>query len=211
MIQALIFDLDGTLLDSMHVWQDQLQKFLLEQGLTPPDELINITKTMGTAQAIAYMIDRFHLPLDPAVAYADFLAKMALRYQNDLALKPYVRDFLDHLTARSLPLSIATATPLPLAQAAVKRLGLTACFDHILTVEDVGVGKYDPAIYLTSASRLGFEPSQCAVFEDSLQALKTAKAAHFYTVAVAEPTALLEKAEIQQVAHRYIESFAELL
>lgn len=211
MPNALIFDLDGTLLDSMQAWQDQLHQFLLDQGITPPEDLINITKTMGTAQAIAYVISQFQLPLDPALAYEDFLAKMVQLYATDLALKPHVRQFLDLAAQKGLILSIATATPQPLVQSAVKRLALDHYFDHILTVEEVGVGKHDPAIFLTSAARLGFAPSQCAVFEDSLQALKTARAAGFYTVAVDEPTAILEKDAIQKIADRYILSFAELL
>ena len=211
MLNALIFDLDGTLLDSMHAWQDQLHQFLLDQGITPPADLINITKTLGTAQAIAYVIDQFHLPLDPDEAYDTFLAKMGRRYAEDLALKPYVQPFLDRAKEAGLALSIATATPQPLVQSALNRLALSAYFDHVLTVEEVGVGKHDPAIFLASAARLGHAPSQCAVFEDSLQALKTARAAGFRTVAVDESTALLEKDEILQTAHRYIYSFAELL
>ena len=211
MLNALIFDLDGTLLDSMHAWQDQLHQFLLDQGITPPADLINITKTLGTAQAIAYIIDQFQLPLDPALAYDSFLAKMALRYETDLALKPHVRQFLDQAAEAGLALSIATATPQPLVQSAVKRLNLGRYFDHILTVEEVCVRKHEPAIALAGAARLGFAPSQCAVFEDSLQAIKTAHDAGFHTVAVDEPTAILEKDEILQIADRYITGFAELL
>lgn len=211
MPQAVIFDLDGTLLESMSVWQNELHQFLTEQGITPPAELINITKTLGTAQAIAYIVQEFHLPLSADEAYDIFLARMTIRYETDLALKPYARDYLNYLAKCAIPMSIATATPYPLAHAAIERLGLSPLFEHIITVADVGVGKHDPAIYLQSAARLGFAPNQCCVFEDSLQALKTARTAGFHTVAVDEATAILEKDAILQIAERYIYSFSELL
>ncbi len=210
-MRGAIFDLDGTLLDSMSIWQEQIECFVRSKGVTPPENLINMTKTLGTAQAIVKIIEWFHLEDDPQEALAQFEKIMFRYYQRSLPLKPHALDYLQTLQSAHIPMVIATATAQPLVAAALKRLQIADYFQFVLTVGDVGVGKEDPTLFLTCAQRLNLPPEDCTVFEDSLTALQTARKAGFHTVAVEENTAYLEKADILTVAERYITGFEQLL
>lgn len=210
-MKAAIFDLDGTLLDSMSVWQKQLTLFLQAKGVTPPENLINMTKTLGTYQAIAKVIEWFQLDIAPQKAFEQFENEMAYHYAHTLELKPFVREYLAQLHKNQIPMVIATATNHHLVDFVLKRFQLEAYFQFILTVADVGIGKESPLLFQTCANRLGFPPKDCTVFEDSLTAIKTAEAAGFAVIAVDELTAVLEKADILRTSARYITSFQELL
>lgn len=210
-MKAAIFDLDGTLLHSMHVWQANVNQILLGAGINPPEDLINITKTLGMTQAITYMVESFALDYTPEQALADFSTKMAYEYDHNLALKPYALDYLQKLKTLGLPMVIATATARPLVLGALRRLDIEDYFQFIVTVEEVGVGKHDPAIFQYCSQHLNLPPKDCTVYEDSLQAIITAKKAGFSTIAIEEPTAILEKPQIIAQAERYIIGFEELL
>ena len=114
LMRGAIFDLDGTLLDSMSIWQEQIECFVRSKGVTPPENLINMTKTLGTAQAIIKIIEWFHLEDDPQEALAQFEKIMFRYYQRSLPLKPHALDYLQTLQSAHIPMVIATATAQPL-------------------------------------------------------------------------------------------------
>ena len=164
-MNGYIFDLDGTLLDSMPFWQKQLDDLLMERGITPPDDLLDRTKTIGLESATGMILQEFHLPDDPALVYQQFEQNMAKLYCSVIPLKPGVQQFLDKLAAARVPMAVATATARPLVEQVLQYHNLTDYFQSVLTVAEVGIGKHDPRIFTASAQRLGLPPQQCVVLE----------------------------------------------
>ena len=162
---CVIFDLDGTLLDSMNVWSQIDRNLLNHYGKTAPDDLTEQVKKMTIQQS----------------AQAD-------AYRNTLQLKSGVFPLLDWLDARNVPYCVATATYPDLAEAALKRLQVWERIAFLMTEQEVGVGKSQPTIYRQAASRMGCGKRQTVVVEDAVHAIETAATDGFFTVGVYEPT-----------------------
>jgi len=210
-MKGYIFDLDGTLLDSMPYWQRQLDDLLTARGIIPPTDLLDRTKTLGLENATGMILQEFGLPDDPAVVYQQFQDNMDQLYQTTIALKPGIRNYLERLTAAGASMAVATATARPLVEKVLRYHNLMPYFQSITTVAEVGIGKHSPRIFEASASKLGLPAQQCIVFEDSLKAVRSANAAGFQTVAIYEATNPTEQHALQQEADHYIHDFRELL
>lgn len=206
-----IFDLDGTILDSMPDWQVQLDNFLLSKGIQPPADLLDRTKTLGLENATGMILQEFHLPDDPALVYRHFQIDMSNRYCSSIKLKPGVQLYLQSLYENQLPLAVATATERNMVRLVLEHHGYTGYFSHITTVAEVGIGKHSPLIYQVTAEKLGLAPKDCIVFEDSLVGLRSAKQAGFQTVGIYEATNLSEQSALKREATWYIHDFRELL
>lgn len=208
-MKGFIFDLDGTLLDSMPSWQHQLDDMLMARGITPPDDLLDRTKTLGLENATGMILQEFHLPDDPSVVYQQFQDNMEQLYCTAIALKPGVRAFLDRLMADNIPMAVATATARPLVERALACQNLSQYFQSITTVAEVGIGKHNPRVFLAAADKLGLPAQQCIVVEDSLKAIRSASQAGFQTIAIYEATNPAEQQALQQEADRYIHDFRD--
>lgn len=206
-MKGFIFDLDGTLLDSMPSWQRQIDDMLLAKGITPPEDLLDRTKTLGLENATGMILQEFHLPDDPAAVYQQFQNNMEQLYCTTIPLKPGVRALLEHLQKAGASMVVATATARPLVEKVLQHHQLQDYFQSITTVAEVGIGKHDPRIYLVSAGKLGLLPQDCIVFEDSLKGIRSANQAGFQTVAIYEETNPTEQQALQQEATRYIHDF----
>ena len=170
-MKGFIFDLDGTLLDSMPSWQRQIDDMLIAKGITPPEDLLDRTKTLGLENATGMILQEFHLPDDPAVVYQQFQNNMEQLYCTTIPLKPGVRALLEHLQKAGASMVVATATARPLVEKVLQHHQLQDYFQSITTVAEVGIGKHDPRIYLVAAGKLGLLPQDCIVFEDSLKGI----------------------------------------
>lgn len=180
-----IFDMDGTVVDSMGFWRALFREYLAAKGITKGVEpAVERVKSMTVSQAAALVIREFGLPGTVETVSAEMNAIMADHYRLDIPLKPGVRDYLERLKCRGARLCVASATALPLMEACLSRLGVLEYFAFLLSCEEVGVGKDRPAVYLEAARRLGARPEDTAVYEDALYAARTAAGAGFYTVAV---------------------------
>ncbi len=206
-MKGFIFDLDGTLLDSMPSWQRQIDDMLLAKGITPPEDLLDRTKTLGLENATGMILQEFHLPDDPAAVYQQFQNNMEQLYCTTIPLKPGVRALLEHLQKAGASMVVATATARPLVEKVLQHHQLQDYFQSITTVAEVGIGKHDPRIYLVAAGKLGLLPQDCIVFEDSLKGIRSANQAGFQTVAIYEETNPTEQQALQQEATRYIHDF----
>lgn len=206
-MKGFIFDLDGTLLDSMPSWQRQIDDMLIAKGITPPEDLLDRTKTLGLENATGMILQEFHLPDDPAVVYQQFQNNMEQLYCTTIPLKPGVRALLEHLQKAGASMVVATATARPLVEKVLQHHQLQDYFQSITTVAEVGIGKHDPRIYLVAAGKLGLLPQDCIVFEDSLKGIRSANQAGFQTVAIYEETNPTEQQALQQEATRYIHDF----
>lgn len=208
MIKAFIFDLDGTLLDSMYAWKNVGSRYLAHKGVqaVPPD-LEERLKTMSLLGAAKYFISEFSFPQTPEEIVAEFNELAAEQYRNVFQPKPGVVEFL--AKHAHMKMCVATATERPLAEMALKRLDWMKYFEFIITSGEAGSSKRSPDIFLQAAQKLGAGVAEAIVFEDSPHAVKSAKAAGFYTVGVQDDFYEAEATQILDMADAYVESLLD--
>lgn len=207
MIKGVIFDLDGTLFDSMTVWSSIDREFLIESGVTePPPGISDIVKKMTVEESSQYFIDSFGLSCTKEYVAQRIREMVRQRYEEQIPLKPYAHELLDLLDSRGIPYGIATATYKSLAQAALRRCGVYERFRFLLTDEEYPNGKSFPDIFLGAACLLSCEPQETLVIEDSLHCIETARAAGFITAGVYDPVAEPDKERIMELSDFYAQA-----
>lgn len=184
MIKGAIFDADGTLLNSMPVWEHLGELYLKSLGIVAEKDLDETLFEMSMQQGAEYMIEQYHLDLSLEQVIDGINQELRDFYKNRVPLKEGVRDFLEGLREEHIPIMIATAGNRSNLVAALKRLQIQNWFEGILTCTEMGVGKGSPDIYLAAALQMDIEPKETLVFEDAYHAIRTAKKAGFPTVAV---------------------------
>lgn len=207
-VDAVIFDLDGTLLDSLSVWEHSGTNFLRTQGITPPEGLDEELATMSLMDGARLVKEMFSLPQDPEEILRLTLDPIRRHYFEDIPAKNGVPELLHILKAQGIKLCVATASDRELAEAALSRLGLLDLFDFVITCDEVGWGKRSSLIYEDALYQLGTDKSRTLVVEDARYALETAKRAGFLTAGVADPhTSAKDTKKIRELADYYIEYF----
>lgn len=207
MVKGVIFDLDGTLLDSMWVWREVDTRFVKNHGLPVEEDYLEALKSMNFTECAEYTRKRYSLPLTDAEMMAewDSLAKKA--YAEDVELKAGAKEYLSFLKENGIKCSVATSCYLSLCMPTLKRHGIDCYFHSMITRDDGPKSKEHPDIYLRAADSMGLKPEECVVFEDILTAIRTARNASFMTVAVADDASLPEKNEIEALCELYIDDF----
>lgn len=209
-MKAAIFDLDGTLIDSLGVWDQVDRTFLADRGFKGPDNLTAIIKNMSFSQAAEYFIERFALSETVEQLIKVWTDMAYEEYAHNIQLKPGVREYLFTLKQREIKLGIATASERNLTEAVLSRYGLLELFQTVVTVSEMGKGKEEPEIFLAVASKLGIAPQNCRVFEDSIHGARSAKKAGMQVYAVYDAYSAHETAELKLLSDRYILDFWEL-
>lgn len=205
-----IFDLDGTLLDSMYIWEHAADRLLAAHGKSAPAGLLETLRPMSLAQTAEYLNKTFGLGQSTLETMEEIKADVGGEYHRRVQLKPGVKDFLHGLRQRGARLCVATASEREHAAAALERLGVLTCFEAIFTCTEVGEGKTSPKVFLEAARGLGASgPEEATVFEDAAHAAQTAKEAGFHVVAVADPSAQGDEEELRRVCDLYLESFLD--
>lgn len=180
-----IFDMDGTLVDSMVYWKHLAMEFLESKGVrTISTDILERIKPMTMTESAALFIKEYGLSSTAESIAAEMNAMMDEHYRKDIPLKPGVSAYLEALHKKGVVMCVASATAEELMDACLTRLGVAHYFSFLLSCETVGTGKNHPDVYLEAAKRLAAHPKDIAVFEDALYAANTAKQAGFYTVAV---------------------------
>lgn len=210
MISGAIFDLDGTLLDSNGYWDLAPDEYLKTLGKRAAPGLAKTIFTMTLPEAAEYMTREYGLTQAPEEIGEGVNAAMERFYRTVIPLKEGVREALDLLEEKRIPLAIASVTDRPLVECVMRRFGLLDRFKAIVTIADVGVGKQAPDVYLEAARRLGSRPGETLVFEDALHALQTAKKAGFITVGVYDDASKERQEEIRGTADYYLASMKDL-
>lgn len=208
---AAIFDLDGTLVDSMGVWTDIDERFFRRRGLRLTPDYTAAVGAMDFREAADYTIRRYGLPDAPEDLIEEWTGMVEDEYEHNIGLKPFVREYLAFLAGRGVKMAVATASPPELYEPVLKRNGVHGCFQAFASVGEVEHGKGSPDIYLLAAKRLGAEPGDCIVFEDVLRGIRGAKAAGMTAVGVYDSHADAERESIVAEADFYIGSFSRLL
>lgn len=193
-----IFDMDGTLLDSMWVWENVARLFLLRHGVEAPADVNQRVRSMSVEQAADYFRS-LGVRLPAAEIVQGIHRIPAEWYQNEAVLKPKAKAYVERLHRAGTRLCVATATKEGCARTALKRVGLLDYFSFLLTCDGIGKGKDEPDIYLECARRFGARPQDVVVYEDSLYCIRTAKAAGFPVVGVRDAAARQEEDEIRKL------------
>lgn len=209
-IEAVIFDLDGTLIDSMWMWKQIDIDYLARHGHALPENLQDCIEGMSFSETAVYFKERFALS-DPLDVIKDDWNRMAYDiYVNEVPLKPGVSAFLQYLKQRGIKTGIATSNSKELLLAVLESLGIAEYFDELHTSCEVKRGKPAPDIYLLVAERLGVKPENCLVFEDIMQGILAGKAAGMKVCAVKDAYSIKQEAEKKATADWFIDGFEEI-
>ena len=207
--QFAIFDMDGTLIDSMVFWKNLATEYLTCKGVREiPAEILEQIKPMTMSESAALFQTAFGLTGD---IESEMNAMMDDHYRKDIPLKPGVREYLQKLHARGTRMCVASATAEYLMEACLTRLGVRDYFEFLLSCETVGAGKRSPIVYHTSAQRLNVMPQEIAVYEDALYAIQTAKKAEYYVVGIYDDSAADSWQAIEEMADEIIINWEEAL
>ena len=205
-IRGAIFDVDGTLLDSMYLWDRVGEDYLRGKGIAPLPDMEERVRTMSMMQIAQYCQEAYGMT-EPAQQIIDEINGMVLeKYRNEVQPKPGVKALLSMLREKGVALAVATASDRCLIEEALERTGLLPYFDVFLTCSEVGAGKDSPAIFYTACKAMGTRPEETVLFEDSLYSMKTAKKEGFLVAAVFDESAAGETEEIRQLADWYVQT-----
>ena len=197
-----IFDMDGTLIDSMAFWKNLATEYLTSKGIMQiPADILERIKPMTMSESAALFKQEFGLTGDPE---AEMNAMMEDHYRNDIPLKPGVREYLENLHRQGVRMCVASATAEQLMEACLTRLDVRQYFEFLLSCETVGAGKSSPLVYREAARRLGAAPGEVAVYEDALYAVQTAKEALFHVVGVFDSGSAGNCKTIEKIADEII-------
>lgn len=202
-----IFDMDGTLIDSMVFWKNLATEYLTSKGILQiPADILEQIKPMTMSESAALFRREFGLTGD---VEAQMNEMMEDHYRNDIPLKPGAWEYLENLHRQGVRMCVASATAEHLMESCLTRLGVRQYFEFLLSCETVGAGKRSPLVYQESARRLGTVPREIAVYEDALYAVQTAKAAGFHVVGVYDDSAADSWQAIEQESDEVILNWEE--
>lgn len=209
--KAVIFDLDGTLADSMWVWKDIDVKFLNSRGIPMPDTLQKDIEGMSFTETAAYFVNTFSLP-ETVEELKVLWNEMAYEsYETRIQLKPGARKVVDALHAGGYLLGIASSNSRMLVEHFLDVQELTDLFSTVTVSCEVNKGKPAPDVYLRAAERLCVSPRDCLVFEDLPMGIASGKNAGMQVCAIEDDYSAHQRLEKQEMADYFIDDFYEVL
>lgn len=209
-IDAVIFDLDGSLVDSMWMWRAIDIEYLGRFGIPLPEDLQSKIEGMSFSETAVYFKEFFHIPDSLEKIKADWNRMAWDKYTNKVPLKPGIPEFLEGCRKNRIMLGIATSNSRELVENIADVHNLRDYFTCIMTGCDVAHGKPAPDIYLAVAEKLNVKPEKCLVFEDIIPGIQAGKSAGMKVCAVEDAYSLHAKESKQSLADFYIEDYYNL-
>ena len=208
MLKGAIFDFDGTLFDSMFIWDTAGEVYLRSICIEPKEDLQKVLKPMSLLQSATYIREKYVIPLTVEEIMDGVNRTVEGFYFHTVQPKEGVVAFLEQMQKQGVRMCIATATDHYQVEAALKRCGMESFFSEIFTCTDVGHGKDEPIIFQKAMDYLGTTRANTVVFEDAYHAAKTAKDDGFITVAIFDSYET-KQAELHSVSDCFIENFTQ--
>lgn len=209
-IEAAIFDMDGTLVDSMWIWHEIDREYLAKHGIEVPKTLSNDIAHMNFHDVAIYFKNTFNLPYEQEEIEGHWNEMAYEAYAKKVKLKPGAKEFLETLKAKNIKIALATSNNKILLEVCLKANGVYEYFDAITMTSEAPRGKDFPDVYLLTAKKLGVNPENCIVFEDLLTAIKGAKQAGMKVVGVYDEASKKQHLDMKAVADEFILDYKNL-
>ena len=210
-IHGAIFDLDGTLIDSMWIWEQIDIDYFNKLNIPMPKDLKDKINHLSFYDTAVYFKNTFHISDSIDEICKDWNNRALFYYSNKVTLKPGVLKLLEFLKSKNIKIALATSNSEILLSAALKHTKIMDYFDVISTTNEVSNGKNKPDIYLLTAKKLSIKPKNCLVFEDIYEAITGAKAAQMNVCAIYDKYSNYNKEKILELANFYIKDFSEII
>lgn len=209
-IEAVLFDLDGTLVDSMWIWKDIDIEYLGRFGITLPDDLQSCIEGMSFTETAVYMKERFAIPDSIEVMKEQWNQMAWQKYTQEVPLKKGALEFLEYCRSHHIKLGIATSNSKELVTAVLDALHIQNYFDCVVTGCEVNKGKPAPDIYLKAASKCNVLPEKCLVFEDIIAGITAGKTAGMRVCAVEDAYSISMQHEKEVLADYTIKNYFDI-
>ena len=210
-IRAVIFDLDGTLADSMWMWTDIDDEYLSRFGLKVNDAVSEDIAGMSIEETAVYFKQAYNLPDSIERIIQDWIDMSLDKYKHEVPLKAYARELLHILKSNGIKTAIASSNAIDMIEACLKANGVSDMFDAVVSSSEVEHGKPYPDVYLYAAKRINTDPSECLVFEDIPAGIIAAKKAGMTVAAVSDEFSAGSEAEKKKLADMYYPGFKEFI
>lgn len=210
-IDCAIFDLDGTLIKSLDVWNKVDILFMQKRDLPLPDDFYAKVASMNFSQAADYVISECGINDTKENIISEWLSMAQFEYANTIEMVAGAKEFIEKLHSDGIKIALATASDLKLYQPCLKRHGVYDYFDVFVTTDQVKRGKGFPDIYLLAAEKAGAAPKRCAVFEDIYPGCVGAKAAGMYCIGVLEEHSQSDREKIVNICDMVINDFNDIM
>lgn len=210
-MNGAIFDVDGTLLDSMSVWDYACRIFFEKHKIALSDEKANEMKEMALERSVPMVIKEYGLNMTAEEAIGELKAVVAKAYLTTVPLKSGAKEYLQKLKDNGVKIAVATSSYKELCEGAFGRLGIAELIDEYAFVSEVSHGKDSPDVYLLAAEKIGVKPSECTVYEDIVSGIKSAKEGGFMTCAIHDFSNEVDTDVLKRYADHYITGWEDLL
>lgn len=210
-IEAIIFDLDGTLADSMWLWPEIDDEYLEKYELTEPEGFHDGMEGMSFTETAQYFKDLFSLEMSIQDIMDEWMEMCYDKYAHEVPLKTGAIEFLKAIREKNMKIGIATSNDRVLVEALLDHHQILDFFDAIATSDEVKVGKPAPDVYLKAAEDLGVHPAKCLIFEDLPNGILAGKNAGMKTCAVEDPFTENKRLKKKELADYYIRDYFDIL